>query len=276
MPSIILPDGALGVATSAATWCHFLQLSRLTNSKCGGWNSISFWDSRGLQNLANSHDVVEIWTRNSLAPQALPKPRLEKFKFAERSAEESRGKGKPTGENALNWQLTLRLRENCVRGETASAYEVPLAGEREGQLKADAMIFHQGGRLEIIELKRAGTKGADSPLMALVECICYAIQAQRTWKDLSKEVKAHLHVETGELNSIHLIIAAPEYWSCCNVGKKEITPTQEKIMTALVKRVAQACKIDMHLTLADLDRDSGKITPRSSSETPRWSLIRRL
>jgi hypothetical protein len=283
--SIIGDKGTLTIGSNAVTWFTFLQISRSTNSEQKGWNSKSHWREKGLDRLTKNGEAngfLATWTTNSRHPKALPEPRKHTFQFDERLKAQDldlrAGKKTPKegSENYINWKFVGELRKKGI----ISAYEVPLADERKGQLKADVMVFHDGGRIEIVELKCSGKeKNPDSPLMALTEAICYAIQAKRCWSNLAKEAEKHLGVKSlGSLTGIHLILAAPDYWNNCNPVKgaaRRITREQVSKLKAIVAAVgAELPGVKLSLSLADIGEDGRNWFPIDESpEPPAWSIL---
>lgn len=216
---MISKDGSLSIIVPGqkVTWFQFLQASRVTNSVNDGWNSKSYWFDRGLNLLPAS--TVDMWTRNSLDEDALPKPRKAEFKLKrketmERSAAAIKGRDKMAlklkmTENELNAVL-FKINWPAAWGKAVS-YEVPLADESDGQLKIDLIGYGADKSLgerfiSIIELKRADNT-SDTPLMALTETICYAIQLVRCRKSFDGEFKRD------DWRTMRLVLAAPEtYW----------------------------------------------------------------
>lgn len=280
--SIIGTDGSLKLSNNEVTWFSFLQLSRSTNSEQKGWNSKSHWSKRGLDQLVSaSGGFVAAWTKNSLDSKTLPKPREGKFQFEDRLKALEKGERgfagtpKEKAENGINWGLSQSLRTRS----RIFAYEVPLAKEQKGQLKADVVVFHVGGRIEIIELKCSGKKSPDTPLMALTEAICYAIQTTRCWEHMAKEAEAHLGGKSlDKLTEIHLVLAAPDYWNNCNPGrgeKRRINPEQVSKLVAITDAVgAELGGVNLNLSLADIAETGGDLKViKESPQPPRWSIL---
>ena len=282
--SIIGIDGTLRIPSNKVTWFTFLQVSRSTNSKKRGWKSKSHWSTKGLDRLTKNGTAAEFlttWTENSRHKNALPEPRKDTFQFKDRMEAQADGlrggKGTPKEgtENYINWRFVDELRKRGI----ISAYEVPLADESKGQLKVDVMVFHDGGRIEIIELKCSGEKQPDPPLMALTEAICYAIQTKRCWRNLAKEAEALLDAKSlDKLTEIHLILAAPDYWNNCNPGRGEarrITREQAGKLHAIVAAVgAELRGVKLSLSLADIGKDGRDLLPiKDLSQTPHWSIL---
>jgi hypothetical protein len=185
------------------------------------------------------------------------------------------GTPKEKAENRINWGLAQWL-HNEGKPFKPFSYEVPLGAEKHGQLKVDVMVFHDGGPIEIVELKCSGKKNPDTPLMALTEAICYAIQTTRCRQHLAKEIKGvKLH---GELE-IHLILAAPDYWNNCNPVKKGARITREQVgkLRAIVAAVgAKLPGVKLSLSLADIGEEGRGLKKASigeSPEPPAWSVL---
>lgn len=207
------------VPPNRVTWFSFLQLSRVLNSRNGGWNSKKYWKERGLNVLASAREpagFLETWTLNSLQDSALPPPRKSDFMFdrplsdARQSARDSHRRIQ-ANENHLNTWLFER---GSLDDAQFVGYEIPLASQSEGQLKVDLLAVNQG-KCSIIELKQASNK-MDSPLMALTEVICYALQVARCKKYMASELTPALRMKNlpePSSEQIELVIAAPGgYW----------------------------------------------------------------
>ena len=217
--SFITADGGLKVllTPSDVTWFNFLEFSRATNSLRGGWNSKTHWGKRGVLTL--SGDFLKQWTENSLRKHSLPRPRTDLF-MLDRSASEDRSDleralnpVEHASENALNYALFRRGlgKLKPLEGIDVLGYEIPLAEESDGQLRVDLFGVSSGGAaIEIIELKKANNTG-DSPLLALTEAICYALQTLRCKKHLLKDKK--LEGQPNAFAQINLMLLAPaSYW----------------------------------------------------------------
>jgi len=112
---MITQDGGLRITLTPedVTWFSFLQYSRVTNSKFGGWDN-SHWRERALDVIARPEfDIALRWLLNSVKGDDLPKPRSDDFKL-KRDVLEDRGhletewnlKGADEcSENALNFAL---------------------------------------------------------------------------------------------------------------------------------------------------------------------------
>ncbi len=134
----------------------------------------------------------------------------------------------------------------ALRREKKLTYELPLCAESDGLLRADLVHFvpvPENGLVEIIELKKGLGKNQnesrDSPLMALVEAICYGLQLLRCWDDLQKELKMDLDVEPFEIKHLHLILAAPDFGKNCSGAGTELKCNQAEKLRAIVRTVEQ-------------------------------------
>ncbi len=280
--SIIKPNGnlSLQIMCSEVTWFKFLHASRAANSEQDGWNSKTWWNKRGLKLLTGDGEAkpfVTTWTESSLRATE-PIPRKADFMLSERHEaylEGFRGAKdvpKEGTENHLNWQIFHWIKAEF--DHRLVTYELPLAGVSCGQLKADLVTFDRTGLVEIIELKRTGAKGADSPLMALVEAICYTLQLLRCWENLRAELPPEKISDSG-IQKVNIVLAAPNYWDDCKAGKGEerkINDEDAKLLQKIVETVGAAIKHNPHelpkpqltLTLAEiLDDGSGGMTMKA-------------
>jgi hypothetical protein len=273
--SIIKPDGSLvaDVPGTEVSWFAFLRLSRAVNSKVGGWNSKTHWKSRGLTILTApaSASFVQKWTAASLSSKTDPKPRKRDFRFRSKMSQSRKSACdlaldvaekknlNECAENGLNAllfdQFALSKKRVFYDFGKFLSYEIPLAAESVGQLKIDLFGFGvdkpDGTRfVTIVELKNGKNHG-DSPLMALVESICYATQLVRCKRYFTKEV----HNLAGELKFddvvdhfkvIKLVIAAPEaYWK--HWGEPaEIEPEMQVIVSRVNAGFGGQCKVTLH------------------------------
>jgi hypothetical protein len=211
-----------------------------------------------------------------------PEPRTEDFEFQLRLAAlqaDQRGKkGTPAegSENRLNWELCKSLRASRL----VAFYEIPLVKKKKGQLKPDLLVFTKPGKVEIIELKRDGEDDPESPLLALVECICYAIQTIKCWKHLRGEAMNYLKgwPVYENLTNIHLIIAGPNYWTRCNASNQPLTTEQFNRLLAIVDAVSVTLHreqgVALSLSLASVVEKpmlSGWLPAQLSA--PDWSLL---
>lgn len=238
-------DGRLSVHIPAANvrWIDFLTYSRLLNSKQGGWDFKEHWETRGLGPLSEACGYLETWTQNSVNAQ-YPKPRRGEFNFrrdmsARRVATANKAIDKVATccEHALNGRLFQKYGiedppDNSPFGETRLlGYEIPLCAEANEQFKVD--LIGLDTCVTLIELKQAGNK-SDSPLLALVELICYALQLKRCEQYLRCEMPT---LTEGHFQNVRLIIAAPEgywhHWLTEENQKKSVRGRMEKIMAAV-------------------------------------------
>ncbi len=244
----ITENGGLNVhlKPDEVTWFDFLYFSRLTNSLEGGWKGKSHWRKRGVQKLAASNATyVTQWTKNSLQTKALPLPRADKFKFdrslsSRAHLEQSLKLRKSLNESLnefteheLNYALYVgglgikRLDKIRLIG-----FEIPLTAESEGQLKIDLIGVSLGNdAIEIVELKKANNS-ADSPLMALTEAICYALQTLKCKKSLLNEAKLAGREEA--FKKINLTLLAPrKYWIDWGVEENSFSENLNKLSEEL-------------------------------------------
>jgi len=270
--SIIQDDGGLRLILQKenVTWFSFLQASRVPNSNEGGWNSRTYWVKRGLELLCRNKEPEEFvteWTKSSLASKAKPLPRTKNFMLRERKAaavDGRRGKNETPArgtENALNWSIFLKTYTG-----SDMTYELPLAADKSGQLRADLVVFSKTGKcVEIIELKENIASG--TPLMALTESICYALQLLRCWEALKPEVNNVFEIKFDILNKIHLVLAAPDYWDRCKPGGPGVGAINNEDISklrAIVAAVGDAItnnkenlpKPEISLTLAEVSAES--------------------
>jgi hypothetical protein len=219
---------------------------------------------------------VEGWTTAFLRENADPKPRTKGYMLDDRLAKLTSGKRGAKGvpklrtENDLNFNLSLKIYRQIheqAKGIRSVTFELPLAKESDGQLKADMVVFDAGGLVEIIELKQEN--GSDSPLMALVEAICYTIQLLRAWKDLQSELPLKPSFQP---HTVNMVLAAPEkYWANCRGKQKAIDFEQMESLGAIVKTVQSELKKqtklpspNLLLTFADvIDEGRGGLRVRA-------------
>jgi hypothetical protein len=180
--SMIHPDGRLDVhiPVGEVTWFSFLTASRLATSEEGGWNSKRHWVKRGLDRLAPdgmAAPFIARWTQASLEPEAAPYPRADDFQIAlrldafRRNTRGRAGSPRKKSENDLNWNLSRWLHGRCgvqvdPNRRRVATYELPLAAESTGQLKADVVVFDRCGLVEVVELKRSASESPENPLLA--------------------------------------------------------------------------------------------------------------
>lgn len=284
-PRFFKDDGSLQVRVPprAARWIDFLTYSRLCNStdEEGGWNNKKLWMDTGLIPLSENKPVLALWTQNSLADsKTYPRPREEDFKLGrdangfskERSAAESKFGNRSIeawSENSINARLFKKFAPpNAVHCSpfplmSLLAYEVPLCDDADGQMKVDLLalrkrddVFH----VALIELKQANSP-ANSPLLALVECICYALQVTRCRTYLIRESKKesrkrpHLTKLTDEhFKRISLVIAAPQlYWKYWNCWEASDVERVQALMRRLLAGVNQSDKLKQRGVELELD-----------------------
>ena len=211
------------------SWFDFLWFSRNTRAKNGGWNSKTHWWEKGVLKLAgDTTGFVAKWTRRSLESQKnnryLPPLRTGEFKFIRSDTEErgdlikSLNKRVYPFQDATENELSFALyKEGLGKFERLDfvnllGYEIPLSSESDGQLKVDLFgLSTDGGALEIIEIKKAKNQG-DSPLLALTEAICYALQTLRCEESLLKETQLANHEDAFKRINVTLLAPA-SYWN---------------------------------------------------------------
>lgn len=230
--SFIKADGSLYVEipTDSVSWSDLLYFSRATNSNFGGWNNKTFWRSRGLDRL---HALIGAgslrrWTQYSMGDNTPPLAREVDFRFERNTRTPVESYSDCSPENAINTALFGRKHLKLAnRGVDLLGYEVPLAATSDGQLKIDLLgcSLRPGGgwTLEIVELKN-GKNTADSPLLAFLETVCYALQSLRCWKYLRREIAPSLPAQEADRPSaIHLTVLAPAaYWTYWDVPPSEL------------------------------------------------------
>jgi hypothetical protein len=267
---------SIQVPHQKVTWFNILGWERDMNANQGGWNfkDNDYWIKRGLdwmfdasQTEGNNSPIAQ-WTTASMKQSVKPEPRQKGFRLlrhpdtnGDHSNLHRGSEGNPlankieniqsASENQLNWSCYL----NEPKNNTVWAYEIPLAAEKSGQLRMD--LFHistgpNGKVIEIIELKDAD--GKDSPLMALVESICYLCQLTRCWKALRADTKEDslkdLSLQDCE---IQLILAAPnEYWENACGRAKRFEDEHFKKMKKIVEVVGNSLKVKPQLFIADV------------------------
>lgn len=289
-PRFFKVDGSLQVRVppKAARWIDFLTYSRLCNStdEEGGWNYKTLWKDTGLIPLSENEHTLALWTRNSLADsKTYPRPREDDFKLGrdascfskDRSAAESKFGNQSImvwSENSINARLFKKFAPpSGIPGSpfpamTLLAYEVPLCDDADGQLKVDLLALRRRGsvsHIALIELKQAESP-SNSPLLALVECICYALQLTRCRAHLKRESKKenrdkpHLTKLTDEhFKRISFVIAAPqsywESWSCWEASDRERVQASMRTLLAGVneseKLKGVKLELDEFATLED-------------------------
>ena len=226
--SIIQPDGSVRIVVrhEDVSWFDFLGHSRLCRARDMGWNSQSYWISRGVDILArNISTTATLWTEHSLSPKTEPLPRkgnfmLDRQHTAKRSALSSVEAADQVSENALSFQTFERYRNVEGKGRLLGkidliGYEIPLGRTKARQLKVDLLgvSVDPVPAIEIIELKDTDNTG-DSPLMALTEALCYGLQILRCKTDILRELRiSRPTVNESAFEKINLRLMAPEqYW----------------------------------------------------------------
>ena len=255
-------------------WIDFLTYSRLLNSREGGWDfkstrkggGLQRWKADGLERLVEADfiEFVEQWTGNSLKnPKAYPRPRPNDFRLGRDFTNDRKraaascdpNKIGTCSENSLNARLfqnhgvfpsgeTMTCGTNPFSGPLLG-YEVPLCDDSDGQLKIDLLACDQITRqLEIIELKQASNAN-NSPLMALIEGICYGLQLWRCRVEFSKESRdtakrledSRFELKLDDFKTLQLTIAAPrdywKSWGCTDNEAKTVMGQMEQILAAV-------------------------------------------
>jgi hypothetical protein len=254
------------------TWFNFLGYSRATNSKNGGWNfkgqKDSYWRMRALEILANSaSNATKIWTLNSLSDDEKmenPRKRTGDFMLArgeslQRLELEREWTAKPLckwSENALNFALYIG--KIPAPGVQFLGYEVPLCQDSEKQLKVDVLGYSSSpASMEIFELKKSENRG-DSPLMALVEAICYAIQLHRCGDSILKAAKeAAPDIKNEHFSKMKITLAAPqeywEYWKPKGTDMEDIMKQMRQIVQQVNRGFSQQGRsIEVFLARAEI------------------------
>lgn len=219
--SFVTDEGELNVILDLEeiTWFEFYWFSRAMPSPAGGWDFREYWWERGVQKLAE-REFIKKWTENSLDQNVLPRPRTNEFKFDRNPKDRSRLgeslKLRASLDEATEHELNYGLFNGgfgikLPDGIRPLGYEIPLAKESDGQLKVDLFgVSTRGPAIEIVELKKANNEN-NSPLLALTEAICYALQTLRCMDALLKEEQLKEHRKAFE--QINITILAPaRYW----------------------------------------------------------------
>jgi hypothetical protein len=226
--NMIQSDGSVRIVVKheEVSWFDFLGHSRLCRARDMGWNSRRHWVPRGVDILANNiSTTVTLWTKHSFSPEAQPLPRKANFMLdrqhtAARLALSKLEAVDQASENALSFQMFEKYRdakrEERLFGKIdLVGYEIPLGRTKARQLKVDLLGVSADPTpaIEIIELKDADNTG-DSPLMALTEAICYALQMLRCKTDILRELgEWRVTVNESYFAKINLRLMAPEqYW----------------------------------------------------------------
>lgn len=255
---MIDPSGALNVhlPVDEVNWFEFLYFSRATNSTRGGWNFKEHWQTSALRRLTgeNAH-FLRIWTENSLdeSDRSLPTPRTSSFMFDRKNSMERGNLVREIEairtENELNYALFTGA--IGIGGVQLVGYEIPLCEDSEGQLKADLFgVSGDGDVLEIFELKKATNHG-DSPLFALTEAICYALQTLRCGKALLSELdRKHRGCLRESFSRVHLTLLAPskywDYWCGDQDGRTAVEREFQKIIEQVNRGLTRtSCRLTL-------------------------------
>lgn len=272
--SIIQSDGSLRIILrhENVSWFDFLGYSRTSRARDSGWNSQRYWIPRGLDVLSrNISSTVSHWTENSLAPEAKPLPREGKFMLDRthtlaRLALPEIETVEVVSENALSFHTFKKYfaasgNERLLGKINLIGYEVPLGRTKTGQLKVDLLGVSSEPvlALEVIELKNADNTG-DSPLMALTEAVCYALQILRCKDALLRELRVSRPAETEMIfRKINLHLMAPErYW---NLWLPEPSrPAIEAALKQIVDGVNAGINASPHSSASTLTISFGNIS----------------
>ncbi len=261
---MINDDGGLNVEIKCkdVTWFTFKDFSRILNSKQGGWNSISNWREWALLPIIDKEWSGQ-WTVNSLTAKKLPDVRKENFMFSRHPSKNRIQAAGSEKENGLNIDLFTQF---CMDSECGIfdnqtkliGYEIPLSY---GQLRVDLVGVTNEFELNIIELKAAD--GKDSPLMALVELICYAVQFCRIVRSKNGKFWSELEDEINPIKikkeMVHLTIAAPEkYWDYRHNDKKIDRICTVKHLDKIVQTVSGVLKQPLKLHCYSLKKEEDK------------------
>ncbi len=267
-----------------------LKKTAKCSAKCEGWNSKTYWITRGLDKIT-SNSIIS-WTKKSLLRDTIPLPRKNDFRFENRVNAESRGETEegPTNEAGINWNLFdfMRKRSHNLTDKSCPSfipvYEFPLVAGRKGQLLSDFILFSKNNTtghslVELVELKRESAN--DTPLMAFAEAVCYIIQLLRCWElpGFQSELKTVLNKATHDdviryPDRINLVLAAPQkYWQNCmpndefkqneSAIKKRFDEIIQGVNGVVNKKIE---KMEMQIILADCkDNGASGLTARKYS-----------
>lgn len=254
--SFITKNGDLDVRLTKGdvSWFDVLYFSRAMPAERRGWNNRSYWIERGLRVLVieSAQDFIKEWTINSMrkANPYLPPPRKLAFKFGNDPSRRSRdhlelelkadNPVESASENALNYALFNNRFEKIekVEGIYPKGYEVPLVDGAEGQLKVD-LFGVSGEAIQIVELKNARNT-TDSPLLALIEAICYGMQTLRC-SDSLLEAEG-LGADKDTFRRIDITLVAPNsYWAYWSVPDlEELRKTCEPLIDRINAGIDEA------------------------------------
>jgi len=263
---MISNDGDISIIIKCkeVTLFNFLQYSRVTNSVFGGWNSKSYWFDRGLK-ILSGNDFIQEWTNNSI--NNYPEPRRNNFMFNRETSVRREDIVKKDAvnldnlsENDINTYLFFN-KNNAFTDYKLIGYETPLVDDKEGQLKIDLLSLNvKDKRIGIIELKQSNSP-SNSPLLALIELLCYGIQLMKCKTNISKEMiqKNGMFIEEHYFNITNLIIAAPEmywnYWGYVDNNKNEIKDCFNKIIDIINPSIIEKTGSSFYLEFYKINSD---------------------
>lgn len=127
-------------------------------------------------------------------------------------------------------------------------YEAYLGDGATSQLKADILVFGAGGTLDIVELKK--NNPSDSPLLALIELLCYLTQIMKAEGKLLKKVREIEGFETYKLTKIRLHAVCGTQWKGWWIKGAE-KPAFISAVDALVAQIAEELGIPISFRLSD-------------------------
>jgi hypothetical protein len=193
---------------------------------------------------------------NSLKNDALPAPRKRlDFRFDRKWERDHLLQRAPDlDRHSENWLNAVLFKEHLCNTPLSwgklVGYEIPLADETQGQLKVDLVgVGKEGNRtfFSLVELKRARNK-TDSPLMALIEVICYAIQIIRSRDFLIQDLRlaAEGLCSRHDFREIRMVLAAPDkYWR--NWILQEHVRKMGRIVTLVNETIASCgCQLSLY------------------------------
>jgi len=240
------------------TWFSILSRSRDTkvNSKSGAWDSKTHWITRGLDKCLNSN-IVKTCTQESLIGDN-HSPRENLFKLNREHTSEDRKKYSNQGitdidimrEDHINTILFNNYQENKTFNDyNILTYEFPLGSKRGNELLVDLLSINKSDKkIGLIELKKASNED-NSPLLALVELICYGIQFIKSKEFIQSEMEK---LDDEYFNRIGLFLVAPEkYWGYWKIDT--IKNRLEDIVTAVNSALSNKGKPNFFLEFYKVD-----------------------
>lgn len=228
------------------TWFSILSRSRDTNinSKNGAWDSPTHWIERGLDKCLNSNMVKTCTQKSLIGDNHSPRESMFKLNREHTSDRDKYSKQGITDIDAMreDWINTIlfdsyhdKIKFN---GYNILTYEFPLGSQRGNELLVDLLSINKlDKKIGLIELKQANNKN-NSPLLALVELICYGIQFIKSQEFILKEMK---ELDNEYFNRIGLFMVAPEkYWKYWQIDT--IKNRIEDIVTAVNSALSNEAK----------------------------------